>query len=144
MNTAYCNPNRLKTPSKKSAERTGKSLIAKWNPCTRLFSGDSWLRLRPFDLHHQQCYDPEPVQEKTPALSYPPNRKSGDRWAYDARATKDRRIQRNRVWQIFSPDHLNQKSLPDRHVKRVDHTHQECNHDDHPGAPPVAYLSGQG
>ncbi len=77
MNTEYCRPNMLIRLTSSSAERIGRSLIAKRNPCTKFCSGEPLLcaGLELFEPHHQQRNDhgqkTDAVQEKTPALADP-------------------------------------------------------------------------
>src|SRR5258706_7903875 len=88
--TEYCKPNKLSQLSNRSADRIGRSLIAKRNPCNKLRQGDSVLgflstgfsriannamitarKLTPFRKKHQ----PSPIHEiAKPAIAGPTTR----------------------------------------------------------------------
>src|SRR5580692_1633635 len=67
------------------------------------------------DPHHHQrgdhCEKTDSIQEEAPALPEPSDRETGYGGAYNARAVENRRIESDRVRQVFSPHHLNEKRL---------------------------------
>ncbi len=56
-------------------------------------------------------------------------RQTGDRGPDHSRAVEDHRVHRDRVGQIFAPDHLDHERLPPRHVERAHKSIERGEHD---------------
>ena len=136
-------PTRLTSPSNNSSERMGAVLLAKRNPSMMSANGDSDFERRGQLTRISSKPDDDrdvagAVCEETPAFADFRDQDARDGRADNTSAVKHRRVQSDRIHQIFFADHVDEEGLAARNIEGVDHT-EKCG--ENKNGPDTSFLN---
>src|ERR1035441_193346 len=95
------------------------------------------------DMHHDESrehrYVADAIGEEAPSFADPGDQQTSDGGSDDTGGVEHRRIERDGIDQIGAADHLLEKRLAGRNVKRVDHAQRRRKYKDVPDL----YMAGE-